>query len=173
MHKRVLPIVALIVFAFSFSAISQQSLRVGATVPQITGRASNGVEYSMAGLKGKVVVLTFWSVYCQICRVELPHLDQMVGQFKPEEVEFLAMSPESEDLVASFTREHPFRFRVVANSFGPLLQYADRDADGRVQMQYPAFYVVGADGRLTYRGSGYGKTHDLSTAIRKAVSSTR
>jgi peroxiredoxin len=173
MKRKVLPLVLLVLCLSVVQAVSQQNLRVGSMVPQFTGTSSDGVEYSLAGLRGKVVVLTFWSTRCEICRVELPRLDEVVRQNQARPVEFLALSPESDDMVAAYMRNHPFRFKAIPNSFGPLLQYADRDRSGNVMMQYPAFFVIGQDGRLVYRASGYGRTDELNSAIRQAASLVR
>jgi peroxiredoxin len=159
----------LLITLFSSAAFSQQALRIGSPVPQFSATSSDGVQYDLAAMRGKVVVLTFWSTRCEICRVELPRLSQSVAQYDPAHVVFLALSPESDEIVRPYLKNHAFRFKTVSNSFGTLLQYADRDRSGSLMMQYPAFYVIGRDGRLSYRGSGYGHTDQLDNAVKQAV----
>ena len=159
----------LLITLVSAAAFSQQALRVGSPVPQFSATSSDGIRYDLAEMRGKVVVLTFWSTRCEICRVELPRLSQSVAQYDPAHVVFLAMSPESDEIVRPYLKSHTFRFKTVPNSFGTLLQYADRDRSGSLMMQYPAFYVIGRDGRLAYRGSGYGRTEQLDMAVKQAM----
>jgi peroxiredoxin len=170
MFKQFSLIIALVVL-LSVSAFSQQALRVGSPVPQFNATSSDGRSYDLAAMRGKVVVLTFWSTRCEICRVELPRVDQFFRAYDPREVVFLAMTAESDDVVNNYLRSHRFRFVTVPNSFGTLLQYADRDRSGNVIMQYPAFFVIGRDGRLAYRGSGYGKADAMDAAVRQASAS--
>ena len=44
------------------------------TVPKLSGRALSGRTLSLASLRGKVVLLWFWSTGCAICRDVLPEL---------------------------------------------------------------------------------------------------
>jgi peroxiredoxin len=169
MLKKIITNVSFVILLLSTSAFSQQVLRPGSAVPQFSATSYDGVEYKLSDLRGKVVVLTFWSTRCPICRVEMPRLNELAGKYDPQRVVFLAMTAESEDVLGPFLRKYPFRFVTVPNSFGTLLQYADRDRNGFVSIQYPAFYVVGPDGRLRYRGSGYGKIEAVDTAIREAT----
>jgi peroxiredoxin len=169
MLKR-LTLITLLPILLSVTGISQQALRVGAPVPQFTGTSAEGVLYDLSAMPGKVVVLTFWSSRCEICRVELPRVDQYAAGYDPRQVVLLALTTEGDDVVRSYLRSHRLRFTAIPNSFGTLLQYADRDRSGNVLMQYPAFYVIGRDGRLAYRGSGYGKAEAMDAAVRQAAS---
>jgi thiol-disulfide isomerase/thioredoxin len=44
------------------------------TVPELSGRVLSGRTLSLANLRGKVVLLWFWSTGCAICRDVLPEL---------------------------------------------------------------------------------------------------
>jgi hypothetical protein len=76
-------------------------------------------------------------------------------------------------VLSKYLRTHRFSFKAIPNSFGTLLQYADHDRAGSVTMLYPSFYVIGHDGRLSYRASGYGRTDALNSAVRQAVAAIR
>jgi thiol-disulfide isomerase/thioredoxin len=44
--------------------------------PAVDGRTLEGKPFSLAGLRGKVVLLMFWSTDCAVCRDKMPELRQ-------------------------------------------------------------------------------------------------
>jgi hypothetical protein len=97
----------------------------------------------------------------------MPQLDSVVQQHDANNVVFLAFTTEGEEKVAPYLRSNPFRFITIPNSFGTLLQYADRDRSGAVNMPYPSFFVIDAQGRVQFRAKGYDKTAALNSAIQQ------
>ena len=169
MIVRKLLITTAFILSMAFSSFSQSALRIGSIAPEFTGTSTNGTRYDLAELRGKVVVLTFWSTRCEVCRVELPLLDRVVGQYDPKDVLFLALTTEADEKISFYLSSHPFRFTTITNSFGTLLQYADRDKAGAVNMPYPSFFVLDQKGRVQYRASGYDKTDGLNSALRQLI----
>jgi thiol-disulfide isomerase/thioredoxin len=110
---------------FAAHAFSQSNLKAGSIAPAFTGTLVGGDTVSLAGLRGKVVVITFWTTRCPICQHEMPILDRVIGQYDPKDVVFLALTTENEHQVKAYLRQ-PFTLRSCAY-FGTLLRYADRD----------------------------------------------
>ena len=86
-----------------------------------------------------------------------------------DKVIFLAPTMENENIVNAFVRRNPAKFDILPNSFGLLLQYADRTRDGSIDMGFPSFFVIDQQGLVQYRGSGYGRVEPLAQAIDKLV----
>ncbi len=170
MHTRRYILLAIIIVATAICGVSQNYVKVGSAAPAFSGTTFDGADFDLANTQGKVVVMTFWSTRCEICRVELPKLDAIVRQYDPGKVVFLALTMENEEKIAPFLKRNPFQFRVMPNSFGVLLQYADRNKAGVVNMGFPSFFVIDQAGRVQYRSSGYDKTNDLNAAIGRLVS---
>jgi peroxiredoxin len=147
----------------------QTSLRIGASAPGFSSTSLAGDQFELSRLRGKVVVLSFWSTRCEICRVELPLLNQLAGRVGDEKVVFLAPTMENENVVNAFIKRNPARFEILPNSFGLLLQYADRTKDGNIDMGFPSFFVIDQQGLVQYRGSGYGRVEPLAQAIDRLV----
>ena len=149
----------------AIAASSQASLKVGSPAPAFSGIALDGTEYDLDRLRGSVVVMTFWSTRCAICHYELPRLNALADRFKGQRVFLLALSMEADDIIKAYLKKNSFKFRVLPNSFGTVLTYADRGKSGNLDMGFPSFYVLDKSGTLRYRASGYDKTEGVAAAV--------
>jgi thiol-disulfide isomerase/thioredoxin len=59
----------------------------------------DGTKVELKKMKGKVVLLTFWSTRCPICHREIPRLNKMAQSYAGRDVIFLAATPETEQQV--------------------------------------------------------------------------
>jgi len=153
----------------SISALSQTSLKPDELAPTFSSSSLDGNFYDMSALKGSVVVMTFWSTRCAICHNEIPMLNKLTSRYAGKKVVFLALTTENEQRIEPYLRSNPFKFQILPNSFGVLLQYADRTRDGNLNMGFPAFYVVDQGGKIAYRSSGYDKAAPLAAAIDRLI----
>lgn len=169
-NMRIILIILLTVL-LSVTAIGQQNLKKGSSAPVFTAAALDGTSYDLSRLRGKIVVLTFWSSRCEICRVEIPKLNRLVERFKNSEVVFLGLTMESTSKVQAFLQNNPFDFHILPNSFGVLLQYADKDREGNINMGFPAHYLVNKSGEIELITGGFDKTEILHAEINRLLTS--
>ena len=160
---------AFFIIILTLSAAAQTSVKVGSTAPVFSGIAMDGTSYDLNDLRGSVVVVTFWSTKCEICHRELPKLNRFTERYDSNKVFFLALTMENEDKIAGYLKSNPFKFQILPNSFGVVLQYADRDKAGNIDMGFPSFFVIDQEGLVQYRSSGYDKTAPLDAAITKLI----
>jgi peroxiredoxin len=153
------------------AAVGQNSLRVGSQAPEFTATDVSGNAVALSELRGKVVVLTFWGTRCPICHEEIPKLNQVARGFGGKNVVFLSLATESDDAVGAYLKRTPMTPRVLPNSFGVLLQYADKDSGGNMNFGFPAYFVINQQGTLQYRASGWAKTPAISATVSKLLSS--
>lgn len=67
-----------------------QSLRPGAAAPDFTLKDEHGRQVALSSLKGKVVYLDFWGVYCGPCMAEIKdHTAQLHEKYKDKNVVFV------------------------------------------------------------------------------------
>ncbi len=130
-----------------------------------------GQTFDLAEMKGKVVLMTFWSTRCPICAKETSKLNQLAARYKNRDVVFLGLTTDNADSVTSFIKKKPFDFNLLPDSFGVLLKYADRDGSGRVIMSYPAYYLINQTGEIELKANGYGKEDKLDSTINRLLES--
>ena len=155
--------ILILILALTVSIFAQKPrLAEKFTATSITGKT-----VELASLKGKIVLLTFWSTRCPICQSEIPNLNRLAADYaNNKDIVFLAATTESENIVESFVRDNPFNFTILPNSFGLVLKYADRDSQGRLSMGFPAYYLIDRSGYIQYQDSGWDKVKPLDSAIK-------
>ena len=165
--RTILAVTATLIFSVSIAA--QQHLRPGTPAPDFAAQSMDGTQYSLSQLKGKVVVLTFWSTRCQICHAEIPKLNQVAARYKGKEVVFLALTMENQMKIEPYLKKNPFAFDIVPNSFGVVLKYADMDKSGNINMGFPAHFVIDRSGSLRHRTDGWDKAANLDAQISRLL----
>lgn len=133
------------------------------------GTSLDNRTFDLAELKGKIVLVAFWSTKCPICAGEIPKLNQLAAEYKDRNVVFLGLTADNPNKVASFVKKKPFNFNLLPDSFGILLQYADRDGDGNVTMGYPAYYLINQKGEIELKTDGSGKSEKIASEINQLL----
>jgi peroxiredoxin len=153
----------IIILTFSIICLGQQN--VGSAAQNFVQPNMFGENIELNNLKGKVVILTFWSTKCRICVSEMPKLNRLVDKYKGQDVEFLGLTMNHQKIVERFLKKKSFKFNILPNSFGVVLKYADRDNNGRMNMGFPAHFVVNQSGEVVLKTSGFKKSKKLDSTI--------
>jgi uncharacterized protein (TIGR03435 family) len=96
---------------------------------------------TLAGLRGKIVVLEFWGVWCGHCVENIPHLNELAGKFGPRGVEFLSISNDREKVVREFLEKTKINGTVAID--------VDSSAIERYEVTgYPTTFIIGRDGKV-------------------------
>lgn len=110
------------------------------TLPDAQGRA-----VSLADFKGKVVYLDFWGTWCAPCRAEMPASNALKQQFAGRDVVFLYVSVDD-------TEAHWQRGLTTMQLTGPSsvhVRAPNREVAETFGVRgYPAYLIIGRDGRL-------------------------
>jgi len=162
-----------VTLALAAAAFAQQGLSNGSNAPQFSLAGIDGQTYDLNQLRGKVVLVTFWSTRCNICHSELPNMNKLATRYKGQPVVFLALTMDNESKVSSYLKSNEFDFTIVPNSFGAVLQYADRDRTGNIAMGFPAYYLIDQNGIVRFRSSGWDKTPDVDSQIGRLLAGPR
>jgi len=106
------------------------------SLPALDGRI-----YSLAALRGRVVLVNFWATWCAPCRIEMPELEKLYREFRDQGLVILAISPEERTTVAKFIADKGYSFPVLLDREGKAR--ADFSVDG-----VPQSFLFDRDGKL-------------------------
>lgn len=109
----------------------------GKPLPDFTLYTVDGTAITSNDLKGKVVMINFWSTTCGPCIIEMPELNRLQEDYK-DKVVFLAPLPEDKVKAAILLAKHPFQFNIAPNSSGLFEQLG---IDG-----YPTNFFIDREG---------------------------
>jgi thiol-disulfide isomerase/thioredoxin len=111
---------------------------------------------SLAGLRGKVVFLTFWFPGCGPCRGEFPHFERVVRQFQGEaDLVYLGINglPQQDAYVLPFMAGTKYSFTPLKGGTSP----QDYGVRG-----YPANFLIDRDGRVVFSNF---RAHDEASEL--------
>ena len=98
-------------------------LQEGTVLKELNFKDSNGNNFTLDSLKGKVIVLNFWFIGCKPCVEEIPDLNRIQEKFKDKEVVFLAVTFDSKKKLEEFVKKKPFNFTLVPDSMNIIRQF--------------------------------------------------
>jgi peroxiredoxin len=75
--------------------------------------ALDGKQYTLAGLRGRIVLLNFWATWCPPCRKEMPDMEKLYRKFESRGLTVLAVSDEKRETVETFLAKTPYSFPVL------------------------------------------------------------
>lgn len=157
----------LVLFVCSVSTFAQQSKPIAQT---FSATSIDGKTFDLEQLRGKVVLLTFWSTKCAICHSEIPKLNQLAQNYKNQDVVFLGLTMENEMKIQTYLKKRSFDFNILPDSFDVVLKYADKSSDGTIMMGFPAHFIINQKGEIALKTNGFDKTEMLDAKINQLLS---
>lgn len=134
----------LLLLALAFSTASAGELKAlpvkpapGLTLPSLEGGTM-----SMEKLRGRVVLVNFWAVWCPPCRKEMPSMARLATKLGDRPFTILGVNVgESPDEIRAFLKQVPVNFPIVLDAEGNNLKPWQVFA-------FPTSYIVDKRGRL-------------------------
>ena len=120
----------------------------GEKPPEFSARTLEGRTVSLAGLRGRVVLLNFWATWCLPCKEEMPVFEQLHREFAAQGLTVLGVNVREETpAIRGYAKELGLTFPLVP------------DPKGKVQVMYgviglPTTFLIGRDGRAVARAIG-------------------
>lgn len=165
--------ILLLTFLITFSAFAQSNKKSKPLAENFSAVSINGQNIELNELRGKVVLITFWTTRCPICAAEIPKLNKLAASYQDRDVVFLGLTTDGESKIKDYIKKKPFNFNLVPNSFGVLLKYADKDGDGSISFGYPGHFLINQDGEIVLKTNGFDKTGILDKEISRLLNSAQ
>ena len=109
--------------------------------PDFSGPTGDGKPVSLAGLRGRVVLLNFWATWCNECRPEMPMFERLHREFSAQGLSVIGINArEGPVAVREYCKELGLTFPVVLDSRGEI-----NAAYGVIGL--PTTFIIGRDGR--------------------------
>ena len=123
-------------------------VKVGDVAPDFTLNYTDGKEFTLSHMRGKVVMLQFTASWCGICRNEMPHIESDIWQRHKDNSDFVLVGvdrEETKDIVEAYTKKLGTTYPMLLDDKGDVFaSYAVRksgitrnvliDRDGRIVM---------------------------------------
>lgn len=152
-------------FSTAFANFNDKIMAESFTATTLDGKTINSDE-----MRGKILVLTFWSTRCPICESEIPKLNKVAEKYAANSnVVMLGLTMENEAMVSRHLQKRPFNFTIVPNSLGVIMKYADRDANGGFNIAYPTMFIINKNGEIEFKGSAKGRSKMLDETVTRLL----
>jgi thiol-disulfide isomerase/thioredoxin len=143
------------------------------TAPNFTGISNwfNSAPLSIADLRGKVVLVDFWTFGCVNCVNTLPHVTELYAKYRDRGLVVVGVhTPEfpferSASNVQAALKRHGINY--------PVAQDNDSQTWNAWHNQYwPAQYIVDQNGKIVYQHDGEGQYEQIDRTIARLLNAS-
>ncbi len=141
--------------AMAQPAAGSKAATAPAAAPAVEGKTIEGKPFALSSLKGKVVLVMYWSTGCAVCRDKMPELRTNYSGWAGKPFELVAISTDARmqdvlDYEQIIARTVPLKQRFVQLWAGDATY---RDNLGK-HVQLPSAYLVDKSGKIVERYVG-------------------
>lgn len=146
----------ILLIAMLYCCVAMAQLKSGDTPPDALGSTFGSKPVTLASLRGKVVVISFWATWCSYCMQELPVLAKLQLVATERKLPLQVVSVNYREDHDTFVRTA----RVLHKRLPSLLLNWDRD--GHIGKPYgtaggiPVMVMLHRDGTIAQVNVGYG-----------------
>jgi cytochrome c biogenesis protein CcmG/thiol:disulfide interchange protein DsbE len=126
--------------------LAHADLEVGKPAPALEAKTIDGKNFSLADVKGQVVLVNFWASWCEPCRKEMPAMETYYLKHKDEGLRILAISMDDPEDDAKV-------YQIMKNFTYPAAFQRDADYSGyRRIWRMPMTFIIDRQGILRKDG---------------------
>jgi thiol-disulfide isomerase/thioredoxin len=134
----------------------------GEPAPRFHAKTTSGESYTNESIKGKVVLLEFWTTWCPYCKNEEALVDGIDHEFADKGLVVLAIDvAESKKKVRQYLQENPRSCRIVLTEDTNLAAMYQANS-------YPIYVVIDRDGNIVGEQRGAAGERALRRLLRRA-----
>src|SRR5258708_19914017 len=153
---------ALILVALAGFATVFAKTKAKEPVPRFNAKASNGETFSNTSIKGRVVLLEFWTTWCGYCKAEAALVEKISHEYTDKDLLVLAIDVgESKKTVKKYLEQYPRTCRIVLTEDTNLAAMYQANV-------YPIYVVIDREGNVAGTQRGAGGEDALRALIAKA-----
>jgi thiol-disulfide isomerase/thioredoxin len=135
----------ILILLFSFATFAQSDKK---DAPKFDVTSIDGTNFKLEDLKGKIVVVNIWGIWCPPCLREIPSLNQFATQYKNNaNVVFIAFTEDNEAKLAKFLKSKPFKYNIIPKSSETIKSFS-------ANMIFPTHYLINQDGKIEVVAAG-------------------
>jgi peroxiredoxin len=98
---------------------------IGRSIPDLTLRQLSGSSVSLAGLRGKTILLDFWASYCGPCRRTTLHAQELANQYKSSGLTVLTLTQDTAQDARLWTDHYHVNLPVLLDPDGAAFKAFD------------------------------------------------
>ena len=120
----------------------------------------------LSALRGKTVVVNFWSTWCPPCVEEMPMFSEVQAQWKDKDVVFVGIAADQADNVKTFIKKTPVNYQIAVG------EQAGFDLSRALGNRYdavPFTLIINRQESIVNRHFGVYPRKDLEAELAKAV----
>jgi thiol-disulfide isomerase/thioredoxin len=134
----------------------------GEPAPRFHAKTTSGESYTNESIKGKVVLLEFWTTWCPYCKNEEALVDGIDHEFADKGLVVLAIDvAESKKKVKQYLQQNPRTCRIVLTEDTNLAAMYQANS-------YPIYVVIDRDGNIAGEQRGAAGERALRGLLRRA-----
>lgn len=138
------------------------SLATAELAPPFTARTMDGARFDNDSLKGKIVLVQFWTTWCPYCQREQPVIDMLMQEYASQGLVVLAVNvKESKDDVLQYLQERPRLCSIVLTEDTNLVAKFKPTS-------FPRYIVINRDGHIASEIAGAGGEKMLRAELLRA-----
>lgn len=146
-------ILSLLIAAFIITGVTDAAAGLKPTkprpAPELNLPTLNGGSVNLTDLRGRVVLVNFWAVWCPPCRKEMPSMERLSKLMAKRPFTILAVNAgETPEQIRPFLNEVPLTFPILL----------DRDSARMKAWRVfvlPSSFLVDKQGQIRYSLSGH------------------
>ncbi|MGA9356076.1 MAG: TlpA disulfide reductase family protein [Terriglobales bacterium] len=162
MLSRQLAQIALIAALLLTPSLTFAADEEGQPAPRFHAKTMTGETYTNDNVKGKIVLLEFWTTWCPYCRREQSLVDSIDREFSGKGVVVLAVDvAESKKKVRQYLQDSPRSCRIVLTEDTNLAAMYQANS-------YPIYVVIDRDGNIAAEQRGAAGERSIRRMLRKA-----
>jgi peroxiredoxin len=172
----VLAMVASLLLVFGFNKVREAPTPEMLAAARMKGQAAHefalqttdGKMIHLSDLRGRAVVLNFWSTTCEPCKVEMPWLIELQKQYGPQGLQILGMAYDPSDVkdIAMFAKDMNIDYPILVGAESERNTVANNY--GGVAF-LPETFFIGRDGKVSEKTIGLKSKDEIEESIRKAL----